>query len=248
MQWWPDYFVDTVPRMVVLAAVGLGLLLLAPRVVRFFTTIDRVLIGSLLGGPGRPAVGLDAFHRTSRVTPITGCRPGDVRSGNQGRFGVVPGGSGSVTMQAESTRVADVRPTLTRGAIHDRDKGSGRHGQTSEQDVRHRATPRCGRSTTSRSTSRRGEFTAIMGPSGSGKSTLMHCLAGLDTATSGSVQIGDTELTGLSDKTDDPAAPRPDRLRLPGVQPGPDADRAGEHHAADGHRRPQARPASGWTR
>jgi putative ABC transport system ATP-binding protein len=46
----------------------------------------------------------------------------------------------------------------------------------------------------------RGEFTAIMGPSGSGKSTLMHCLAGLDVATSGSVLIGDTELTGLSDK------------------------------------------------
>jgi putative ABC transport system ATP-binding protein len=46
----------------------------------------------------------------------------------------------------------------------------------------------------------RGEFTAIMGPSGSGKSTLMHCLAGLDTATSGSVRIGDTDLTGLSDK------------------------------------------------
>ncbi|MFD8757175.1 ATP-binding cassette domain-containing protein, partial [Kitasatospora sp. NPDC059577] len=31
-----------------------------------------------------------------------------------------------------------------------------------------------------------GEFTAIMGPSGSGKSTLMHCMAGLDTVTSGS--------------------------------------------------------------
>ena len=30
-----------------------------------------------------------------------------------------------------------------------------------------------------------GQFTAIMGPSGSGKSTLMHCLAGLDTLTSG---------------------------------------------------------------
>ena len=28
-------------------------------------------------------------------------------------------------------------------------------------------------------------FTAIMGPSGSGKSTLMHCLAGLDSLTSG---------------------------------------------------------------
>ncbi|CAN5539795.1 ABC transporter ATP-binding protein [soil metagenome] len=46
----------------------------------------------------------------------------------------------------------------------------------------------------------RGEFTAIMGPSGSGKSTLMHCLAGLDSATSGSVLIGDTELVGLADK------------------------------------------------
>ena len=46
----------------------------------------------------------------------------------------------------------------------------------------------------------RGEYTAIMGPSGSGKSTLMHCLAGLDTATSGSVRIGDVELTGLKDK------------------------------------------------
>jgi putative ABC transport system ATP-binding protein len=47
---------------------------------------------------------------------------------------------------------------------------------------------------------RRGEFTAIMGPSGSGKSTLMHCLAGLDSATSGTVAIGATDLTGLSDK------------------------------------------------
>ena len=46
----------------------------------------------------------------------------------------------------------------------------------------------------------RGEFTAIMGPSGSGKSTLMHCLAGLDTATSGTVTIGDTDLTDLDDK------------------------------------------------
>jgi putative ABC transport system ATP-binding protein len=43
-------------------------------------------------------------------------------------------------------------------------------------------------------------FTAIMGPSGSGKSTLMHCVAGLDTLTSGQVFIGDTDLTTLSDK------------------------------------------------
>ena len=46
----------------------------------------------------------------------------------------------------------------------------------------------------------RGEFTAIMGPSGSGKSTLLHCMAGLDTLTSGAVFIGDTDLTTLSDK------------------------------------------------
>jgi putative ABC transport system ATP-binding protein len=45
-----------------------------------------------------------------------------------------------------------------------------------------------------------GSFTAIMGPSGSGKSTLMHCLAGLDTATAGSVCLGDTEITGLDDR------------------------------------------------
>ncbi|GAQ51541.1 ABC transporter ATP-binding protein [Streptomyces acidiscabies] len=47
---------------------------------------------------------------------------------------------------------------------------------------------------------RRERFTAIMGPSGSGKSTLMQCLAGLDTPTSGSVRIGDAELSRLSDR------------------------------------------------
>lgn len=46
----------------------------------------------------------------------------------------------------------------------------------------------------------RGKFTAIMGPSGSGKSTLMHCMAGLDTVTSGSTYIGDTDLSNLGDR------------------------------------------------
>jgi putative ABC transport system ATP-binding protein len=45
-----------------------------------------------------------------------------------------------------------------------------------------------------------GRFTAIMGPSGSGKSTLMHCVAGLDELTSGTVTIAGTPLTGLGDK------------------------------------------------
>ncbi|MDQ1205623.1 ABC transporter ATP-binding protein [Microbacterium sp. SORGH_AS_0862] len=47
---------------------------------------------------------------------------------------------------------------------------------------------------------RRGEFTAVMGASGSGKSTLMHIMAGLDAPTSGSVWIGDTDITGLGDR------------------------------------------------
>ncbi len=46
----------------------------------------------------------------------------------------------------------------------------------------------------------RGRFTAIMGPSGSGKSTLMHCLAGLDTVTSGEILVGDVDITRLNDK------------------------------------------------
>ncbi|MFE0518057.1 ABC transporter ATP-binding protein [Streptomyces sp. NPDC058954] len=45
-----------------------------------------------------------------------------------------------------------------------------------------------------------GRFTAIMGPSGSGKSTLMHCAAGLDTLTSGTAHIGDTDLGTLDDR------------------------------------------------
>ena len=45
-----------------------------------------------------------------------------------------------------------------------------------------------------------GEFAAIMGPSGSGKSTLLHCLAGLDTPTSGSVFIAGQDLSGMKDK------------------------------------------------
>jgi putative ABC transport system ATP-binding protein len=44
-----------------------------------------------------------------------------------------------------------------------------------------------------------GRFTAVMGPSGSGKSTLMHCMAGLDTPTSGRTFVGSREIGTLDD-------------------------------------------------
>ena len=47
---------------------------------------------------------------------------------------------------------------------------------------------------------RRGELTAIMGASGSGKSTLMHCMAGLDTPTGGTVTLDGVRLDELDDK------------------------------------------------
>jgi putative ABC transport system ATP-binding protein len=46
----------------------------------------------------------------------------------------------------------------------------------------------------------RGKLTAVMGPSGSGKSTLVHCLAGLDRPTEGSVRLDGQEITKLDDK------------------------------------------------
>ena len=46
----------------------------------------------------------------------------------------------------------------------------------------------------------RARFTAIMGPSGSGKSTLMHCLAGLDSITSGEIMLDGDMVSSMSQR------------------------------------------------
>ncbi|MEU4985629.1 ABC transporter ATP-binding protein [Streptomyces sp. NPDC021969] len=46
----------------------------------------------------------------------------------------------------------------------------------------------------------RGTFTAVMGPSGAGKSTFLHCAAGLDRPTSGSVHLDGVDLASLREK------------------------------------------------
>jgi putative ABC transport system ATP-binding protein len=45
-----------------------------------------------------------------------------------------------------------------------------------------------------------GDFLGLMGPSGSGKSTLLNLLAGIDRPSRGSVRIGDTEISSLSER------------------------------------------------
>ena len=88
----------------------------------------------------------------------------------------------------------------------------------------------------------RGQFAAVMGPSGSGKSTLMNVLAGLDRPTSGTIEIDGTEITTLKDKALTHAPPREGGLRLPVLQPPPDADGRGEPGAPALHRGPKVDP------
>ena len=90
-----------------------------------------------------------------------------------------------------------------------------------------------------------GRFTAIMGPSGSGKSTLLHCMAGLDTLTSGQAFIGDADLSRLNDQ--DLTVLRRDRIGFvfQAYNLVPTLTRAGEHHACRCGS-PARRPIPAW--
>jgi len=82
-----------------------------------------------------------------------------------------------------------------------------------------------------------GSFTAMMEPSGSGESTLMHCLAGLDTATHGSVMVGGTKIPGLDDR------------EIEGLEDEPHSvpPQGGQGAAGSGRPAPSARPVKQWS-
>ena len=90
-------------------------------------------------------------------------------------------------------------------------------------------------STASRSTRARGEVTCIIGPSGSGKSTLLRCIAFLEEATDGLIEIDGEPLgfgptarrrPGAAAGLGDPGGAQPRRDGVPAVQPLAAYDRA----------------------
>ena len=92
-----------------------------------------------------------------------------------------------------------------------------------------------------------GELVAVMGPSGSGKSTLLTLAGGLDHPTAGTVRVEGVDLAALGQQRPRADAAYVDRLRLPGLQPDPGADRGRERRPPARARRrrpgrPQGRP------
>ena len=92
-----------------------------------------------------------------------------------------------------------------------------------------------------------GDAVAVVGPSGSGKTTLLQLLGGLDRPSAGSVLFEGQDLSALGDGGSEQPPPVDVRLRLPAVQPHPDAhggtERRGRARAVEAEgRRARARP------
>ena len=81
---------------------------------------------------------------------------------------------------------------------------------------------------------RRGEFVVIAGPSGSGKSTLLQLLGALDRPSGGSLEFEGSDLAAAGDAAARRAPAADRRVRLPAVQPDPDADGRRERRARAG--------------
>ena len=80
----------------------------------------------------------------------------------------------------------------------------------------------------------RGEFAVLVGRSGSGKSTLLNLLSGIDQPSSGEVVVDGVAISSPLRARADALPPRPDRLRLPVLQPHPHPHRRGEPAPAPG--------------
>ena len=110
------------------------------------------------------------------------------------RSGVVPGEAVILNPPAGLTdRV--LRPRERNLRPHGADRTAGRHqDRTSATRSRFRCSNGVSISVDE------GDFLGLMGPSGSGKSTLLNLLAGIDRPTRGSIRIGDTEISSLSER------------------------------------------------
>ena len=96
------------------------------------------------------------------------------------------------------TRIIESRRREGRVALHSVARAGHRAAVGGDQGLRQRPQQRRCAARALAATGA-GSFTAVMGPSGSGKSTFLHCAAGLDRPTSGTIHLGDVDLGGLGE-------------------------------------------------
>ena len=110
-----------------------------------------------------------------------------------------------VPFRGSTVTQCQVKSALQRSVAEARDAGasSGDEPHWSKSATSARSTSAASRRsrccTTSTSTSRKGDFFALMGPSGSGKTTLLNLIGGLDSPTDGSISVGGERIDKLGE-------------------------------------------------